>query len=240
MVFNPSLAMSHGLVPCPARPSHVSPWLAPFVYQLGSKVVLPSYFDKIEVSGQENLPRRGPVVLAPTHQARWDSLLVAHVANEATGRYLRFMVTADECVGLQGWVIKHLGGFPVNVQRPAIATLRHGVELLRQQQMLVIFPEGNIFRDGQVHRLKPGLARLALQAQQSSLDRVKVVPMSLQYDRPYPTCGSSVHIRIGAPLEVFDYRQGNLKARAKLLTADLQTALEALSGVAAPQPVVLV
>ncbi|MEO0456744.1 MAG: 1-acyl-sn-glycerol-3-phosphate acyltransferase [Cyanobacteria bacterium P01_A01_bin.114] len=219
-------------VPCPARPSQVSPWFAPMAYKLGGRGILPIFFNRIDVVGAENLPRRGPVLLAPTHRSRWDSLLVAHVAKEATGRYLRFMVTADECLGIQGWLIKKLGGFPVNVRRPAIATLRHGVKLLQQQQMLVIFPEGDIFRDNQVHRLKPGLARIALKAQQGIKNHdVNIVPISLQYDRPCPVWGSRVKIQIGTPLQVSQYRSiGGPKTQAKQLTADLGTALETLSG----------
>ncbi|MEM9164254.1 MAG: 1-acyl-sn-glycerol-3-phosphate acyltransferase [Cyanobacteria bacterium P01_F01_bin.4] len=211
-------------------------------YKLGGRGILPTFFSEIDILGSENLPGCGPVLLAPTHRSRWDSLLVAHVAREATGRYLRFMVTADECLGIQGWMIRKLGGFPVNVKRPAIATLRHGVQLLQQQQMLVIFPEGDIFRDNQIHRLKPGLARIALKAQQGMRHRpVNIVPVSLAYDRPYPTWGSRVQIQIGAPLQVSQYSQvGSPKTQAKQLTADLSTALETLSGVISPKPVALV
>ncbi|MEM9905235.1 MAG: 1-acyl-sn-glycerol-3-phosphate acyltransferase [Cyanobacteria bacterium P01_D01_bin.44] len=243
MVLNLPLTPSRDRsVLCPARPSQVSPWLAPMAYKLGSRGILPTFFDEIDVVGTENLPRCGPVLLAPTHRSRWDSLLVAHAAREATGRYLRFMVTADECLGIQGWMIRKLGGFPVNVKRPAIATLRHGVKLLQQQQMLVIFPEGDIFRDNQIHRLKPGLARIALKAQQGIKHRdVNVVPISLQYDRSYPTWGSRVQIQIGVPLPVSQYTQvGGPKTQAKQLTADLSTALETLSGALPEKPVALV
>jgi len=68
-----------------------------------------------------------------------------------TGRDLRFMVSADEVRGIQGWF--DLGGFPD--KHPAITTLRHE-SLLQQGEMLVIFPEGNIFRDGSLHPLKLG------------------------------------------------------------------------------------
>jgi 1-acyl-sn-glycerol-3-phosphate acyltransferase len=127
---------------------------------------MPSYFRAITVSGQENVPTQGPVILAPTHRARWDSLVLPMLMGRpVTGRDLRYMVTADEVKGIQGWFIKRLGGFPVNVREPSIGSLRHGIDLLEQGSMLVIFPEGGIFKDGQVHRLKPGLARLAVQAE---------------------------------------------------------------------------
>ncbi|MEM8614582.1 MAG: lysophospholipid acyltransferase family protein, partial [Cyanobacteria bacterium P01_H01_bin.105] len=185
---------------------------------------------------QENIPISGPVVFAPTHRSRWDALLVGLVGHETTGRYLRFMVTADECLGLQGWAIRRLGGFPVDVRRPAIATLRHGVQLLQNQQTLVIFPEGNIFREKEVHQLKPGLARLALQAEQSTPNLgVKVLPIYLDYDSPHPSFGSRVEVRIGKPLDVSNYlAPRSAKQQATLLTADLKQSLDTLAGVEHP------
>lgn len=212
--------------------SHVSPWLATLAYPLGRRLILPLFFRRIEVTGQENLPTSGPVILAPTHRSRWDALLVPYATGRpVTGRDLRFMVSADEVTGIQGWFIRRLGGFAVDPKHPAITTLRHGVELLLQGEMLVIFPEGNIFRDGYLHPLKPGLARLALSAESShpGLD-VKIVPISLCYSQSFPQWGCDVKICIGSPLRVADYYTTSVKQNAKQLTADLEVALTELSG----------
>ncbi|MGD1907221.1 MAG: lysophospholipid acyltransferase family protein [Leptolyngbyaceae cyanobacterium] len=219
----------------PSAPtSRCSPWLTPLVYFLGQRLVLPGYFGSITASGLENVPTKGPVILAPTHRARWDSIILPMlVGRPLTGRDLRYMVTADEVTGIQGWFIRRLGGFPVNVREPSIASLRHGIDLLEQGSMLVIFPEGGIFKDGQVHRLKPGLARLAVQAE--SIHRalgVKILPISLHYSDVKVGWRSNVDVAIGKPLEVASYMdQGSdrLKAAAKDLTADLATALTHLS-----------
>lgn len=245
MAFSPHLLLHrqptpdvvHG--PCQ---SNLSPWFAPLAYKIGEDLVLPNFFKTIRITGQENIPTNGPVVFAPTHRSRWDALLVGLVGHQTTGRYLRFMVTADECSGLQGWAIRRLGGFPVDVRRPAIATLRHGMQLLRNQQTLVIFPEGDIFRDKQVQRLKPGLARLALQAEQSTPGLgVKVIPIYFDYDNPRPCLGSSVEVRIGQPLAVNSYlASGSAKQQAMQLTADLKQSLEALSNTETESPLALV
>ena len=216
---------------CQFTTSQFSPWLTPLAYLLGCRIVIPLHFGRIEISGQENLPLTGPVILAPTHRSRWDSLIVPYATGRrVTGRDLRFMVTADEMRGLQGWLIRRLGGFPVNVRRPAISSLRHGVELLQQGEMMVIYPEGNIFRDGNLHPLKPGLARLALQAElsQPALGG-KIVPINLSYSQPYPCWGCEVSVNIGAPLSVKNYVAGSVKDGARRLTADLKAALLQLS-----------
>lgn len=215
--------------------SRVSPWLAALAYPLGSRIVLPTYFSNLSIVGQENIPSEGPVILAPTHRSRWDALVVPHVSGRrVTGRYLRFMVTSDEVIGLQGWVIRRLGGFPVNPRQPGITSLRYGLELVLAGEMLVIFPEGGIFQDGQLHPLKPGLARLAVQAESAQPGLgLKVVPIHLQYSELVPQWGCSIHVRIGAPLDVAVYLRQSPKADAKRLTGDLQTSLERLQAAAA-------
>jgi 1-acyl-sn-glycerol-3-phosphate acyltransferase len=219
--------------------SSFSPWLTPLAYPLANWVVLPFYFGHIQILGQEHLPIVGPVILAPTHRSRWDAIIVAHSTGRGvTGRDVRFMVSADEFKGIQGWLIPRLGGFPVNTKQPTIASLRRGVEVLKNREMLVIFPEGGIFRDTHVHPLRPGLARLAIQAESSQpgLD-VQVVPISIQYSQPCPQWGCNVTLRIDKPLQVADYCQSNAKQDAQRLTADLEANLKRLGG--QPHPHVL-
>ncbi|MDJ1175417.1 lysophospholipid acyltransferase family protein [Roseofilum capinflatum] len=215
----------------PPTASSISPWLTPLVYPFARHLVLPSYFRSIEVQGPEHFPTDGsPVILAPTHRSRWDCLMVPYaLGKDITGRHLRFMVSANEMRGIQGWFIRRLGGFAINPQQPAISSLRHGLELLGNREALVIFPEGNIYRDRQVHPLKPGLARLALQAQTHSPQTpIKILPISLNYDQAFPQQGCSVQINIGTPLEVSTYSSGHLKTDAQHLTSDLFQALSLL------------
>jgi 1-acyl-sn-glycerol-3-phosphate acyltransferase len=215
--------------------SRVVPWLTSIAYPLGRYGLLPFYFSRIEVKGRENLPISGPVILAPTHRARWDALMVPYaVGKDITGRELRFMVSANEMRGLQGWFIRRLGGFPIDTEQPGISSFRHGVELLLDGEAIAIFPEGNIFRDGGVHPLKRGVARIALQAEQEAQSSgspglgVKIVPMSISYSQPVPRWRCQVKIQIGSPLLATDYSQISTKRAAKQLTADLETALKEL------------
>jgi 1-acyl-sn-glycerol-3-phosphate acyltransferase len=213
-----------------AATSRVSPWLTPILYPIGQRLVLPLHFGKIEVSGQENLPTSGPVIVAPTHRSRWDAILVpAMIGKSATGRDPRYMVSINEMRGIQGWFIRRMGGFAVDPKHPSIGTLRHGVELLQQGEMLVIFPEGDIYRDGSVHPLKPGLARLALSAELSQPGLgVKILPINISYSQTYPTWGCDVTCRIGSPIPVENYSTGSIKKDAKQLTQDLELMLKQL------------
>jgi 1-acyl-sn-glycerol-3-phosphate acyltransferase len=208
--------------------SPISAWFTSLLYSF-SNILLRLYFREVQIQGQEHLPRTGPVILAPTHRSRWDALVVpCAVGRPVTGRDLRFMVSHDEMLGFQGWVIGRAGGFSVNTTQPAIAALRYGVEVLKAGETLVLFPEGNIFRDRQVQPLKPGLARLALQAAAAG-PALKIVPVHLSYRPLIPNWGADVEVKIGPPLNASDYNLKHPKQAAQALTADLKLALDQLS-----------
>lgn len=208
--------------------SRVSPWLARLLYPLGSYLVLPIFFGKIEITGQENIPKTDPVIVAPTHRSRWDALIIPHaVGRLVSGRDLRFMVSADEVKGLQGWFIRRMGGFPVDTERPGISSLRHSVELLSEEEMLVIFPEGNIFHENRIHPLKRGVASIALEVEaEQPGSGVKILPVSIKYSDLYPRWNTNVKINIGLPINVGDYFSDSLRQSSQKLTVALKAALQ--------------
>lgn len=132
-------------------------------------------------------------------------------------------------LGLQGLVIRNFGGFPVNTARPGTGALRAAVEILKQGQALVLFPEGNIFRNQKLTEIRPGLARIALQAANlRTQPDVKIVPVAIQYDPAIPRWRATVTIHIGQPLLTETYTWQNHKQAATQLTADLTQALKSL------------
>lgn len=210
--------------------SHINPWLTRLVYPLGCYLVIPVYFGSIKVTGQENIPTTEPVIVAPTHRSRWDALLTPYaVGRLVSGRDLRYMVMLEEMQGVQGWLIRQLGGFPVNTKRPGAESLLHTVELLNQGEIVVIFPEGGIFRETEVQRLKPGVARIALEVETHQPGSgIKILPVNIQYSDLFPRWGTDVIINIGQPIDVAKYVTGNLKENTRRLTGDLKTTLKEL------------
>lgn len=149
-------------------------------------LVLPNYFAPLQVRGQDNLPRGGPVLLAPTHRARWDALMLPFGAGRrVTGRDCRFMVSSDEMVGLQGWCLHRLGCFPVDTRRAGPASLRYALDLLHQGEQLVMFPEGRIQQRDEPISLRPGLARLVQLAAAQGVF-VPVIPVGIAYAHARP------------------------------------------------------
>ncbi|MCC0178355.1 1-acyl-sn-glycerol-3-phosphate acyltransferase [Waterburya agarophytonicola K14] len=211
--------------------SRISPWVAKILYPIGCHLVLPLFFGKIQINGQDNIPSDAPVIVAPTHRSRWDALIVPYaVGRLASGRDLRFMVSANEVRGFQGWVIRRMGGFPVNTDRPNLNSVRHSIKLLKQdREMLVIFPEGGIYYDRQIHPLKRGVALIALQAETDKFKRkVKILPVGIRYSEPVPKWGTEVTVDIGSPLTVADYFNDSLRQSSQKLTVALEESLRKL------------
>jgi len=199
----------------------ISPWLSPLAMLLTQDVALKGFFRRLTVIGGDHLPRQGPVLMAPTHRARWDALILPHAAGRrVTGRDCRFMVTLDEMKGLQGWFLHRLGCFPVNQARPQLASLRYAVDLLEAGQQLVVFPEGRIMREPGPIRLMQGLSRLALLASSHGL-QVPVLPIGIAYGHPVPRFGDRAALAFGAPLRV----EGHGREAAKRFSDQLAAAM---------------
>ena len=96
--------------------------------------------------------------------------------------------------------------------------------------MLTIFPEGNLIRDRVLHPIKEGLTRIATQAVSLKPDLdLKILPINLDYEHPYPKFRDRVTIELGKPLQVNDYQQFSSKTGAKKLHQDLIRSLEELT-----------
>ncbi len=205
----------------------ISPWLAPMAMLLTQDVALPAFFGGVTVLGRDHLPSEGPVLLAPTHRARWDALLLPYAAGRrVTGRDCRFMVTIDEMVGVQGWFLHRLGCFPVDQGRPTMASLRLAIDLLARGQQLVVFPEGRIQReDGPIH-LHQGLARLAQLAEGQGVP-VNVVPVGIGYSQATPRPGDQAALCFGPPLRPSGQGRETARAFTQQLAVAMRSAEQA-------------
>ncbi|MBD2576882.1 lysophospholipid acyltransferase family protein [Oscillatoria sp. FACHB-1406] len=203
----------------PKVQARVVPWLYGMLLPI-HRFLLGFYFQQIRVEGREYLPETGAFVLAPKHYSRWDPLVLALLSREP----FYFMAKADQCEGFQGWFSQRLGAFPVDLERPAISSLKTAIALLASGQKLVLFPEGGIVRDELLRSLQPGLARLVLQAESLCNQTIPIVPIAIRYE-PDAIKGAIVCLQICPPLHSGDYRQSTDKRTAAALTLALENVL---------------
>jgi cytidylate kinase len=114
---------------------------------------------RLEIEGPERIPSRGPVILAPNHR----SLIDIPVAASTTKRKVWFMAK-EELFGtrLGSAFITRLGAFPVRRGRPDRAPLQRALALLREGEVVGIFPEGTRTPMARFDDLEEGFAYIAL------------------------------------------------------------------------------
>jgi 1-acyl-sn-glycerol-3-phosphate acyltransferase len=187
-------------------------------------LIMGLYF-RSTVSGRDRVPRKGPVILCPTHRTRWDTVVLYSAVR---GRLLRWLTSHDEVMGFQGSIVRQLGAFPINTRRPTPGALKHCAEILKAGEALVIFPEGDIFRlpPGQVHPIKPGTAWLALQVQKELGETpLEIVPVRLGFGMRFVRFRCPVSVDVREPIRVASYAGLPRDQAIAALTADLQREL---------------
>ena len=135
-------------------------------------------FWRMEVQGRDRLPATGPFIVAPVHRSYIDFAVIG----AAIPRVMRFM--GKDSVwkfGALGWLLDHMGAFPVNRERVDRAALRNCEEALALGEPLVMFPEGRRKEGDVVEDLQEGPAWVACRY------RVPIVPVGLgNTDRAMP------------------------------------------------------
>ena len=116
---------------------------------------------RVEIRGQEHVPRAGPYVIAPVHRSNIDTLL----AGCLTHRRIRFM--GKDSLWKHRWsaaLFSSLGGFPVHRGTPDREALRTCEEALRGGEPVVLFPEGTRQTGPTVQPLFEGASFVAARA----------------------------------------------------------------------------
>ena len=129
-------------------------------------------FFRLRLSGVENIPREGGLIIAANHQTYLDPFWVGSPIK----RPMRFLAW-DRVLGwfIIGPLMRWLGAWPLQVQRADTRAYRRSVQWLRAGGALVIFPEGRRGEpDGALQPFKHGTARLALEAD------VPVLPVTIR------------------------------------------------------------
>jgi 1-acyl-sn-glycerol-3-phosphate acyltransferase len=187
------------------------------------------------VTGLENVPRTGAVIIASNHLSFADSLVIPIVAP----RKVHFLAKSDYFRGggvkgtLQKAWFEGMGMLPVDRDDPraAIASLDTALEVLGRGDAFGLYPEGTRSRDGRLYRGRTGVAHLALTA------GVPVVPVGLTGTEKLQPVGARfprvvpITIEFGKPIEVAGRYAGMALGKARrVLTDEIMTAIQAMTG----------
>ena len=139
----------------------------------------------ITVRGGENIPSRGPILLAINHRSYMDPPYLSMV----TGRQLHLMAK-DQLfqIPVFGPYIRALGAFPVRRGAADRRAIRQAVDELTAGHVLGIFPEGTRADPGTLMPAERGFALIAKQT------GIPIVPIALEgTDRVHPKHAKRLH-----------------------------------------------
>ncbi|AKJ32120.1 MFS transporter [Caldimonas brevitalea] len=148
----------------------VPEYLLRFVALLVSRCIY-----RFKVHGDEHIPSHGAAVIAANHVSFVDAILLM----AASPRPIVFIMDHRIFkIPVLGWLFKLARAIPIAPQKEDPATYERAFQeaqrVLREGDLLGIFPEGAITRDGTLQEFKGGLMKI-LQAQPAP-----VVPVALQ------------------------------------------------------------
>ena len=162
---------------------------------------------RLKTSGVENIPEEGPALLVCNHQSLTDALVIT----ASCRRPIRFvMYYAIFNVPVLRFIFRSMKAIPIAGAKEAPQVLEQAYDeiaaALEDGQLVCIFPEGGLTRDGEIGPFRPGMSRI--------LERtpVPVIPISLsglwksifarnkQVSIPFARLFPTVRLNVGNPV----------------------------------------
>ena len=152
----------------------VPEYLLRFVAWVSSRFVY-----RFKVQGDENLPSTGAAILACNHVSFVDAVLLM----AASPRPIYFVMDHRIFrVPVLGWLFRLAKAIPIAPYKEDPATYEaafaRAAQVLREGDLLAIFPEGGITRDGQLQEFKGGIMKIIDRARDDGV-MAPVIPMAL-------------------------------------------------------------
>lgn len=163
-----------------------------FVRSLLRLIFYPLFWMTAE--GQENIPRKGPVMLLSNHQSFFDPMF----CQLPTFRHMHYVTRSTLFNNkLFGMLLSTLNTIPIRRGEADVAAMKKIIEVLKQDKMVCLYPEGTRTFDGKIADIKAGFSLL------SRRSKAVVVPVVIEgayecwpRDRKLPKLGR-VYIKYG-------------------------------------------
>ncbi len=110
------------------------------------------------VIGKENIPTDTGFVVCSNHKSAWDVV----ISGASYDPPITFMAKKELFHNkIAGFFLRKLRAFPISRGASDLTAIKNSVKVLKEGQVLNIYPEGTRVRDGKKHAYKPGAALIA-------------------------------------------------------------------------------
>ena len=159
-----------------------------------------------KIVGKENIPQNSAAIICPNHVHALDSVVIVVMSKRKVN------VLAKEELFINGfvrWVASVFGIYPVKKGKKSLESMKISLKLLKNNELLMIFPEGT--RKGLAKGVKPkdGAIKLAIRS------GVPIIPVGVQGNFKL---FRKVKLNIGKPI---DYNKFNKEANNKEILDNL-------------------
>lgn len=149
---------------------------------------------RIKIEGEENVPKEGAYIMCANHNSNWDPPILV----SSTKRKMYVMAKQELFKNnLIKWFAKKCCVFPIKRGKMDIESLKFSLKILKEGDILMIFPEGTRHGMEKNGKAQNGAAFMALRA------GVPVIPVGISGDmKPF----HAVKIHYGKPIDFSQYQ----------------------------------
>ena len=203
------------------------------LWQRFCRMIVRIFYRQFEISGLDRIPADNGIILCANHV---NALVDAVVLQASTVRQIRPLTRS----GLFGNpvlrpVLNAIGAVPIYRRQDSGSDMARNkdsfikcYEILENNEILIIFPEGQSHSDPHLHDLKTGAARIALGAQQHHNRLPVVIPVGLTFSRK-GTFRGDVLVQYGEPIDLTIPENTSHDDRVTLLTHRIHAGLSSVT-----------
>jgi len=166
-------------------------------------------FCRFKIIGAQHIPTSGGAIIASNHISLWDP----PVMSAACSRSINFMAKEELfSISMFKWLITKLKAFPVRRGTADRTAIRYAINLLKNGEILGVFPEGTRSKSGELGKPEPGIAMIVLKA------GVPIIPAAIIGTNKVFKCGCifpQFIVKFGKPI-IVNGEKGDKEMMAKI------------------------
>ncbi|WDV47809.1 lysophospholipid acyltransferase family protein [Clostridiaceae bacterium M8S5] len=148
---------------------------------------------RVEVKNADKIPNEGNLIICGNHISLLDPVIVATICP----RQIKYMAKKELFnIFLLRKAFRWLGAFPVDRSKADISAVKNALKILKNKEVLGIFPEGTRVKSQDINNAKAGISMIAIKS------KSPIVPVFI--DTKYRLFGK-IRVTVGDPIDFKEY-----------------------------------